>query len=89
VAQGGGDEEVLEDMDEDEEAVGGAEDIMMAETETVTRSASETETGALARNDQSDPAQLRKVTRVDHCGADDGSRMQGGRSVFARVTERK
>ena len=26
---------------------------------------------------------------MDHCGAGDGSRTQGGRSVLARATERK
>jgi len=36
----------------------------------------------------SDPAQLHKVVRVDHCGNGDGSRTQGGHSVLARATER-
>jgi len=44
-------------------------DITMAATETETK----TETGALDTNDSSGPAKLRKVVRVDHCGAGDGS----------------
>ena len=50
----------------------------MAEIETTIRTATDiemdTETGALAANNWSDPAQLRKVIRVDHCGAEDGGR---------------
>ena len=90
---GDGDEEEVAEVDEEEEAAGGARNITMAEIETGTRTATdietETETGALASHDQSDPAQLGKVIRVDHCGAGDGSRTQGGRSVLARATERK
>jgi len=81
VAEGGGDEEEeMADVDEeDEEAAGEARDVTMAdaETETATRTATDTETeigtGARATNDYSDPAQLRKVIRVDHCGAGAGS----------------
>jgi len=74
---------------EEEEATGEARDVMMTEAEIATTTATETETevGALATNDLSDPAQLRKVVQVDHCGAGDGSRMQGGRSVIARATD--
>ena len=95
VAEGGGvgDEEEMADVDEEEEPAGEAGDITMAEIGTVTRTATDietvTETGALATNDQSDPAQLLKVIRVDNCGAGDGSRMQGGDCVLARATERK
>jgi len=60
----------------------------MTEAEIATTTATETEAGALATNDSSDPAQLRKVVRVDHCGAGDGSQTQGGRGVLARATER-
>jgi len=35
-------------------------------TTTVNRTETETEVGALATNDMSDPAQLRKVIRVHH-----------------------
>ena len=85
----------MADVDKEEEAAGEARDITMADTETetamrtATDTETETETGALGTNDWSDPAQLRKVIRVDHCGAGDGSRMQGGSSVLARATERK
>jgi hypothetical protein len=56
VAEGGGDEEEMADVDE-EEAAGEARDVTMAEpeTETATRTATDTETdietGALATND--------------------------------------
>ena len=48
---------------EEEEAMGEVEDITMTETATtaVTETGTETETGALATNDLSDAAQLRKV----------------------------
>jgi len=59
---------------EGEEAMGEARDVMMTEPEIATTTATETEAGALATNDSSDPAQLRKVIRVDHCSAGDGSR---------------
>jgi hypothetical protein len=94
VAEGGGDEREMADVDE-EEAVGEARGDTMAETktETATRTATDTETviemGVLAPNHYSDPAQLHKVIPVDHCGAGDGRRMLGGRSVLARVTKRK
>ena len=55
VAEGGGDEEEMADVDEAEESAGVARDITMAETETATRTTtdteSETEMGALATND--------------------------------------
>jgi len=77
VAEGRGDEEVMGDMDEEVEAAGAARDVTMAETETASRTATETETetetGALATNDHRDPAHLRMVIGVDHCGAVDGS----------------
>jgi len=46
VTEGGGDEEEIADVDEEEEAAGVARDGMIAEddTETVTRSATDTET---------------------------------------------
>jgi len=96
VAEGVGDEEEeMADVDEEEEeGVGEATDVTMAETEseTATRTATDTETEigmrARATNDQSDPAQLRKVIQVGHCGTGDGRRTQGGRSVLARATER-
>jgi hypothetical protein len=52
VAEGGGDEEEMADVDE-EETAGEARDITMAETETETATDTETviETGALATND--------------------------------------
>ena len=56
VAEGGGDEEEMADVDQ-EEAAGEARDVTMAETETetATRTATDTETeietGALATND--------------------------------------
>jgi hypothetical protein len=68
----------MADVDEEEEAAGEETDVMMAESETepATRSATDTETeietGALATNDSSYPAHLRKVIRVDHCSAGDG-----------------
>jgi hypothetical protein len=97
VAEGGGDEEEeMADVDEEEEeAAGEARDVTMAEneTETVTRTETETETeigtGARATEDLSDPAQQRKVIRVDHCCAGDESQTQGGRSELARASERK
>jgi hypothetical protein len=95
VAEGGGDgdEEEMADVDREEEAARGARDITMAEIETATRTATaietDSKTGALATNDSSDPAQLRKVIQVDHCGAGHGSRTQGGRYMLARATERK
>jgi len=86
----------MADVDEEEEkAAGKARDVAMAETETesATRTATDTETeigtGARATDDESDPAQLRKVIRMDHCCAGDGSRTEGRGSVFARATERK
>jgi len=64
----------------------------MTETETeiattpATETETETEAGALASNDEIDAAQLRKVIRVDHCGAGNGGRTQGGCSVVASAT---
>jgi len=55
VAGGGGDAEEMADVDEEEEGLGEARDVTMAEIETATRSATdtkcETEMGALATND--------------------------------------
>jgi len=55
VAKEGGDEVEMADVDEEEEAVGLARDVTMAETETAHRTAidteDETEAGALATND--------------------------------------
>jgi len=86
----GSEEEKMADVQE-EEAAGEARDVVMTETETATTAATETETdaGALPTNDWSDRAQLRKVIRVNHCGAGDGSRTRGGRSVLGRATESK
>jgi len=92
VAERVGDEEEMANVDEEQDAAEEKSDVMMAETETATRTATDTETeteqGALATNHQSDPAQLRKVIRMNHSGAGDGSRTQGGRSVFARATKK-
>jgi len=71
-AEGGSAQEVVADVEE-EEAIGVARDAMMTENETATTAATERQAGALASNDWSDPAQLRKVIRVDYCGAGDGS----------------
>jgi hypothetical protein len=65
-AEGGSEEEEMADEMADvqeEEAAGEAKDFVMTETESATTAATETETeaGALATNDSSDPAQLRKV----------------------------
>jgi hypothetical protein len=61
----------------DKEAPGEAKEVTMSETAittaTETVNGAETETRALATIDYSDPAQLRKVIRVDHCGAGDRS----------------
>jgi hypothetical protein len=96
VVEGGGDkEEMADEDDKEEQTTGEARDITMAETETetATRTASDTEseieTGVLATNNLSDPAQLCKVLRVDHCSTGDGSLTQGGCSVLAQATERK
>jgi carbohydrate-binding DOMON domain-containing protein len=65
VADGGGYQEKMADVDIAEEAAGGARDIMMAKTETATRTATDTETetdtGALATQNYCDAAQLCKV----------------------------
>ena len=54
VADAVGDEEEMADVDKEEQAIGGARDIAMAETETATRTANDTETeiemGAVATN---------------------------------------
>ena len=78
VAGGEGDEEEMADVNEEEAAGGDARDVTMAGIETTIKTATdtkiETETGALATNDQSERAQLRKVIQVDHCIVGDGSR---------------
>jgi hypothetical protein len=76
---------------EEEEGTAEARDVMITEAEiaSMTPTATETEAGAMATNDYSDQEQLRKIVRVDHCGAGDGSRTQGGRSVLARAIDRK
>jgi len=95
VAEGGGDEEEMADEDEEEEAAGEERDVTMAvtvtesATMTTTDTETEIETGALATNDCSDPAQQRKLIWVDYCCSGDGSRTQGGRTGLARATERK
>jgi hypothetical protein len=97
VADGGGDEEEeIADVDKEEKgAAGYARNLTMAETETVTatRTVTDTETEigteAPAAAEYRDPAQLRKVIRVDDCRPGDGSRTQDGCSVPARATERK
>jgi hypothetical protein len=53
VAEGVGDLEELEDVDEEYVAATGARDITMAETLSATSNATETQTGALATNDWS------------------------------------
>jgi hypothetical protein len=82
----------MTDVQEDD-AGGEAREVVMTETETATTAATETETeteaGAMATNDWSDPAQLCKVIRVDHCGVGDGSQMQGGLYELARDIHRK
>jgi len=74
-AEGGGSEAEMTDVEE-KEATGETEDVTMTETAntTATETGTETESGAPASNDQSDPAQLHQVVRVDHRGAGDGSR---------------
>jgi len=87
-AAGGSEEEEMADVEE-EEATGEPRDVTMSETETKiatttgTKTEIDTEAGALATDDQSDPAQLREVIRVDHCGAGNSGRTQGGCSVLA------
>jgi len=94
VAEGDEDEEKMPDVDKKEKAAGEARDVMMAVTETdiVTRNMSdieiETETGALATIDCSDPAQLHKVMRVDHCATGDWSPTQCWCSVLAKAKKR-
>jgi hypothetical protein len=51
VADGGVVEEKMAHVDQEEDAAGGARDIMLVKTETATRTATETEKGALATND--------------------------------------
>jgi len=81
-AKGGSEEEEMTDV-QGEEATGEGRDFVMTQTKTATTAATATETetepeaGALATNDQSDPAKPREVIRVDHCGAGDRSRTQG------------
>jgi hypothetical protein len=57
----------------EEETTSEARDISMTATKTATMALTESEAGALSTNDLSDPAQLRKVIRVDNCGASDRS----------------
>jgi len=66
-ADGGSEKEERADLQQ-EEAVGEATDIVMTDTKTATTAATETETdvGALATIDYSDPSQLHKVIRVGH-----------------------
>jgi len=63
VAEGGGDEEEMADVDEEENPAVEARDVMMAETETATRtvtdSEAEIETGALPHNELRDLESLR------------------------------
>ena len=85
-ADGGREEKADGDQ---EESMREARDVMMSEARIATTTATETEAGALATNHWNDPAQLGNVVLVDHCGAGDGRRTQGRRSVLARPTERK
>jgi len=91
-AEGGREEEEMADV-EQEKAAGQPRDVIMTEKDTATDNATiattQTEAVALTCNDCSDPAQLREVIRVDHCGTGDGSRTQGGRCVLATATERE
>ena len=68
------------------EATGEARDVIMTDAEIPSTTATETEAGALATSNYSDPAQLPKVIRVDRWLAGDGTRTQGGCSVLARAT---
>jgi hypothetical protein len=94
LVEGGGDEEEMADVDEEEETAEEARNITMAEidaeaaTMTAIHTATVIETGALATNKLSNTAQLSKVIQVDHCGPGDRSRMQAGRSLLSRATER-
>jgi hypothetical protein len=49
----------------------------------------DTETRALASNDESNPVQLPYIVSVDHRGTRDGSRTYCGPIVNAEATERK
>jgi len=93
MAEGGGNKEGMADVDKDEKSAGEARYVTMAKTKSPTRTAiatkTDTGTGALPTNETSDGARQRKLIRMDHSGAGDGNRTQGGRSVLARATERK
>ena len=69
-----------------------ANDLTLAKTKTATTAMTTTETqtemGALATNDQSDPVQLHKVVQVDQCSAGNRSRTQGRCSVLAKASGR-
>jgi len=90
-ADRGREEERMADVEE-EEATEEAREVTMTETQTeiltttVTATESETEVGVLATYDYSDPAQLHKVIRVDHCGTGNGSQTHAGCRVLARAT---
>jgi len=56
---------------------------MITEAEIATTTATETEVGALATDDYSDAATMRKVVRGDHCGIRHGSQSWGGHRVLA------
>jgi len=88
-ADGWGREVKMTDV-EAKKATGETEDVMMAEivNTTVTATGTETEMGALASNDESDPTQLCKFVQLDHRGAGDESPTQGGRGVLTGATER-
>jgi len=83
----------MADVDKQEEAAGEATEVTLAETETAARPTTDTrtvtETGALATDDWSDPAKLRRVIRRGRCGAGAGSRTPGGCGVRAIATERQ
>lgn len=78
----------MAEVQEEEEPVA-ARNIVMTETETTTTAASESETGAPTTHAYCDPATLREVIRLDHCGAADVCQTQGGGWVHARATVRK
>lgn len=58
-------------------AAGKARDDTMGETESVTRTATDTKIGtemrALVTNDCSDPAQMCKIIRIENCGTGDAT----------------
>jgi len=85
-ADGGSNEEDMAGCEKEDET-GAARDSTMTKTKiatiTATESEIETEAGAEDTNDDSAPAQQRKVIQVEYCGTADGSRKLSGHSVLA------